>query len=158
MVYCHNLNVLSICTSNRNKWLPYFQNIGHLVQYLLHLHPNCQDLECNNLPAPRKDFVILQLYHWLFSSTKHCIWNTVQCVVILQSYFPSYNYQQDKSTYYDCWITLQSALKIAASNLYCKITLVWLDSSLSVQRIYSKFKIQYLNWLIILTEDNMLFA
>ncbi len=52
--------------------------------------------------------------------------------VILQSHFPSYNYQQDKSTYYDCWITLQIAFKIAASNLYCKITLIWLDSSLSV--------------------------
>ncbi len=39
---------------------------------------------------------------------------------------------QDKSTYYDSWITLQTALKIDASNLYCKITLVWLDSSLSV--------------------------
>ncbi len=52
-------------------------------------------------------------------------------MVILQSYFPSYNYQQDKSTYYDCWITLKTAPKIAVSNLYCKITLVWLDSSLS---------------------------
>ncbi len=31
------------------------------------------------------------------------------------------------------WITLQIALKIDASNLYCKITLVWLDSSLGVQ-------------------------
>ncbi len=51
---------------------------------------------------------------------------------MLQSYFTSHNYQQDKSTYYDCWITLQTALKIAASNLYCKITLVWMDSSLSV--------------------------
>ncbi len=29
-------------------------------------------------------------------------------------------------------MTLQTALKIDASNLYCKITLVWLDSSLSV--------------------------
>ncbi len=54
-------------------------------------------------------------------------------MVILQSYFPSYNYQQDKSTSYDCWITQQTALKIAVSNLYCKITLVWLDSSLSVR-------------------------
>ncbi len=81
----------------------------------------------------RKDFVILQLYWWLFSSTKYCSWNMVYCVVILQSYFSSYNYQQDKSTYYDCWITLQTALKIAASNLYCKITLVWLSSSLIVQ-------------------------
>ncbi len=53
-------------------------------------------------------------------------------MVILQSYFPSYNYQQDKSTYYDSWITIQTVLKIAASNLYCKITLVWLDFSLSV--------------------------
>ncbi len=53
-------------------------------------------------------------------------------MIILQSYLPSYNYQQDKATYYDCWITLQTALKIAASNLYCKITLVWLESSLSV--------------------------
>ncbi len=53
-------------------------------------------------------------------------------MVILQSYFPSYNYQQDKSIYCDCWITLQTALKSAASNLYCKITLVSLDSSLSV--------------------------
>ncbi len=39
----------------------------------------------------RKDVVILQLYWWLFSSTKHCSWNMVQWVVILQSYFPSYN-------------------------------------------------------------------
>ncbi len=40
----------------------------------------------------RKDFVILQLYWWLFSSTKHCSWNMVYCmVVILQLYFPSYN-------------------------------------------------------------------
>ncbi len=31
-------------------------------------------------------------------------------------------------------ITLQTALKIDASNLYCKITLVWLDSSLSVDK------------------------
>ncbi len=53
-------------------------------------------------------------------------------MVILQSYFSSYNYQQDERTYYDCWITLQTALKIAANNLYCKITFVWLDSSLSV--------------------------
>ncbi len=53
-------------------------------------------------------------------------------MVFLQSYFPLYNYLQDKSTYYDCWITLQTSLKIAASNLYCKITLFWLDSSLSV--------------------------
>ncbi len=53
-------------------------------------------------------------------------------MIILQSHFPSYNYQQDKSAYYDCWITLQTTLKIAASNLYYKITLVWLDSSLSV--------------------------
>ncbi len=36
------------------------------------------------------------------------------------------------NTYYDCWITLQTALKIDACNLYCKITLVWLDSSLRV--------------------------
>ncbi len=36
------------------------------------------------------------------------------------------------NAYYNCWITLQTALKIAASNLNCKITLVWLDSSLSV--------------------------
>ncbi len=42
---------------------------------------------------------------------------------------------QDKSTYYDCLITLQTALKNAASNLYCKITLVWLDSSLSVVEV-----------------------
>ncbi len=56
-------------------------------------------------------------------------------MIILQSYFPSYNYQQDKRTYYDCWITLQTALKIDASNLYCKITLVWLDSSLSVNKV-----------------------
>ncbi len=83
-------------------------------------------------PTLRKDFVILQLYWWLFSSTNHCSWNMVYCVVIVQSYFPSYNYQQDKSTYDDCWITLQTALKIVGSNLYCKITLVWLDSSLSV--------------------------
>ncbi len=83
----------------------------------------------------RKDFVILQLYWWLFSSTKYCNWNIVYRVVILQSYFPSYNYQQDKSTYYDCWITLQTALKIAASNLSCKIILVWLDSSLSVVKM-----------------------
>ncbi len=27
--------------------------------------------------ALRKDFVILQLYWWLFSSTKHCSWNMV---------------------------------------------------------------------------------
>ncbi len=27
--------------------------------------------------ALRKDFVILQLYWWLFSSTKHCGWNMV---------------------------------------------------------------------------------
>ncbi len=53
-------------------------------------------------------------------------------MVIVQSYFPSYNYQQDKSTYYVSWITLQTALKIAGSNLYCKIILVWLDSSLNV--------------------------
>ncbi len=33
-----------------------------------------------------KIFVILQLCWWLFSSTKHC-----SCVVILQSYFSSYN-------------------------------------------------------------------
>ncbi len=39
----------------------------------------------------RKDFVILHLYWWLSSSTKHCSWNMVLCVVILQSYFPSYN-------------------------------------------------------------------
>ncbi len=71
----------------------------------------------------RKDFVILQLYWWLFSSTKNYIRN----VVILQSYLPSYNYQQDKSTYYDCWITPLTALKISARNLYCKITLVLLD-------------------------------
>ncbi len=57
-------------------------------------------------------------------------------MVILQSYFPSYDYQQDKSTYYDCWITLQTALIIAASNLYCKTTLVWLNSSLSVLHSY----------------------
>ncbi len=31
--------------------------------------------------------------------------------------------------------TLQTALKIDASNLYCKITLFWLDSSLSVENI-----------------------
>ncbi len=51
-----------------------------------------------------------------------------------KSYFPSYNYrdQHDKTTYYDCWITLKTALKIVVSNLYCKITLVWLDYSLSV--------------------------
>ncbi len=60
-------------------------------------------------------------------------------MVIVQSYFLSYNYQQDKSTYYDCSITLQTAVKIAASNVYCKITLVWLDSSLSVvSHIYSR--------------------
>ncbi len=29
-------------------------------------------------------------------------------------------------------VELHNALKIDASNLYCKITLVWLDSSLSV--------------------------
>ncbi len=87
----------------------------------------------------RKDFVILQLYWWLFSSTKHCSWNMVYCVVILQLYFPSYNYQQYKSTYYDCWITLQTVLKIATSNFYCKITLVWLDSSLSVAIISPLF-------------------
>ncbi len=39
---------------------------------------------------------------------------------------------QDTSTYYDCWITLQTALKIDVSNLFYKITLVWLDSSLWV--------------------------
>ncbi len=77
-----------------------------------------------------KDFVILQLCWWLFTSTKHCSWNMVYFVVLLLSYFPSYNYQQDKSTHYYCWITIQNALKIATSNLYCKITLVWLDSSL----------------------------
>ncbi len=36
------------------------------------------------------------------------------------------------NTYYDCWITLQTTLKIDASDLYCKITLIWLASSLSV--------------------------
>ncbi len=55
-------------------------------------------------------------------------------MLILQSYFPSYNYQQDRSAYYDYWIILQIALKIAASNLYCKITLVWLNSSLSADK------------------------
>ncbi len=79
-----------------------------------------------------KDFVLLQLYWWLFSSTTHCSWNMIYCVVNLQSYFLSYNYQHDKSIYYDCWITLKTAPQIAASNLYCKITFVWLDSSLSV--------------------------
>ncbi len=29
--------------------------------------------------------------------------------------------------------TLQTALNIAASNLYCKITLVWLDSECSMK-------------------------
>ncbi len=88
------------------------QNTPHLSQ--------CENHFRNHPWKPlRKDFVILQLYWWPFSSTK-----------TLQSYFPSYNYQQDTSTYYDCWITLQTAFKIAASNLYCKITLVWLDSSL----------------------------
>ncbi len=41
-------------------------------------------------------------------------------MVILQSYFPSYNYQQDKCTYYDCWITPQTALKIAAYSTILK--------------------------------------
>ncbi len=31
----------------------------------------------NDLCTPRKDFVILQLYWCLFSSTKHCSWNMV---------------------------------------------------------------------------------
>ncbi len=31
----------------------------------------------------------------------------------------------------------KSALNIAASNLYCKLTLVWLDSSLSVLLSYN---------------------
>ncbi len=92
----------------------------------------CKDEDIHLLATLRKDFVILQFYWWLFSSTKHCSGNMAECMVMLQSYFPSNNYQQDKSTYYDYWITLQTALKIAASNLYCKITLVWLDSSLSV--------------------------
>ncbi len=39
------------------------------------------------------------------------------------------------NTYYDCWIILQTALKIADSNLYCKIRLVWLDSSPSAYTI-----------------------
>ncbi len=34
------------------------------------------DIE-KNMYTLRKDFVILQLYLWLFSSTKHCIWNMV---------------------------------------------------------------------------------
>ncbi len=59
------------------------------------------------------------------------------------SYFPSYNYQQDKRTYYDSWIALQTALKIAAYNLYCKITLVWLDSSLSVHNKKSLYIVMY---------------
>ncbi len=65
-------------------------------------------------------------------------------MVILQSYFPSYSYQQDKSTYYDCWITLQTAPKIATSNLYCNITLVWLDSSLSVHLQFNPFQVMNL--------------
>ncbi len=40
-------------------------------------------------PAPRKDVIILQLYWWLFSSTKHSSQNMVQYMVNLQSYFPS---------------------------------------------------------------------
>ncbi len=57
----------------------------------------------------------------------------------------------DNSAYYDCWITLQIALKIAASNLYCKITLVWLDSSLSVSHwnwdvFLSDKPFHYYNW------------
>ncbi len=95
---------------------------------------------CFYFSTLRKDFVILQLYCWLFSSTQYCSWNMVKCVVILQSYFPSYNYQQDKRTYYDCWITLQSALKIAASNMYCKITLVWLDTSLSAVNAHIRYQ------------------
>ncbi len=64
-------------------------------------------------------------------------------MVILQSYFPSYSYQQDKSTYYDCWNTPQTALKIAASNLYGKIILVWLDSSLSANTIQYHHTVLY---------------
>ncbi len=36
--------------------------------------------------------------------------------------------------------TLQTALKIDASNLYCKITLVWLDSSLGVDKIFPQLQ------------------
>ncbi len=41
-------------------------------------------------------------------------------------------------------ITLQTALKIAASNLYCKITLVWLDSSLSVSSGASRWPLMHM--------------
>ncbi len=67
-------------------------------------------------------------------------------MVILQSYFPSYNYKQDTSTYYDCWITLQTALKIADSNLYCKITLDWLDSLFSVLQLFVCLYLALLAW------------
>ncbi len=48
-------------------------------------------------------------------------------VYIIALYFYSTCYQQDNSTYHDCWITIQTTLKIAASNFYCKITwtLLW---------------------------------
>ncbi len=48
-------------------------------------------------------------------------------MVILQSYFPSC-----KITVHTKTVVLQTALKITDSNWFCKITLVWLDSSLSV--------------------------
>ncbi len=48
-------------------------------------------------------------------------------VYIIALLFYGTCYQQVNSTYYDCWITLQTALKITASNLYSKITwtLLW---------------------------------
>ncbi len=49
--------IVSFCL---NMWTSDLEMNGQLIAYTL-----------------RKDFVILQLYWWLFSSTKHCSWNMV---------------------------------------------------------------------------------
>ncbi len=59
------------------------------------------------------------------------------CNVFWQYIYPA-------STYYDCWITLQTALKIAASNLYCKITWtplwVWQSNKLLLSILIDLFR------------------
>ncbi len=48
--------------------------------------------------------------------------------------------QQNNYTYNHCLYTVQAVLNFAAGSFCCKITLIWLGSSLSVYKLYYSFQ------------------
>ncbi len=107
----------------------------HMVMYITHTISTVKKHTYNLGALPLLHSQKKWYYYSFICSYLKAVWSWIMeyYPVFLQLFLSYSCNQRSPTTYNHCLYTVQTALNFVASSFCCKITLIWLGSSLSVQ-------------------------